>query len=431
MDHGFEGPALSGPTSSCSIEIPCILYHNGNTVVTVTTAHRRHFSASRWHNSKASRRAKAAKAAKAAGAPPEPVYRFKWVSQAVSDDVSDDVYDGLVSHILDSSRRASEGFPAMPTSPNSDAWNDIPDPLNPYNPENQTPPPFDPDSPYRPKTYDALAIDCEMVSMTGRRQGLLSIAVVDFFSGDVVLRSLVRPADRVTDWRQRFTGVDKKKLLEAARKGKVLSGWEDVRERIFDVTTSETIFIGHALANDLRVLRIATDRVVDSMTMMTRTVFGDAKKYPRNWSLKTACQELLDVEVQTTRGPHSPLEDAFATRELVLRCVQNPEKLAEWGARTCAALAGIVEKEQAKQEAKIERRRLMKAEKAAKSPEQLVQEAAERAERAIEKQRARAAEPEAKMEKRELIKAQKREKRLRSRRLLEMGEQRSPEEVVI
>lgn len=422
------GPALYGPTPSGPT--PCIVYQNGSKVVTVTTAHCRHFSAGGWHNAKNSKRKKAP------SVPPNPQKLrrpFKWATRTVSHDV----YDALESHILDSSRRATDRFPIAPATLDSDTQKGLPDTLNPHNPEHQTPPsPPDPDDPHPRKTYDALAIDCEMVFMKGREQGLVSIAVVDFFTGDIVLRSLVRPTNTVTDWRREITGINRQKLAHASRKGKVLSGgWREVREKIFNVTTSKTIFIGHALANDLRVLRIATDRVIDSMVMISRAVFGDAKTFPRNWSLKTACRELLGVDVQKTINPHSPIEDAFATRELVLQFVLNPEKLAEWGARTRANLAQIVQKEQTKEEERIERKKLRKAEKKNKSPEQLVEDAAKQAKvkeekrkAKKEKQKIKAERRKAKAERRALKRARRRKKWEKDRMLQKIKQQKSLKE---
>ncbi|RWA08070.1 hypothetical protein EKO27_g7020, partial [Xylaria grammica] len=37
-------------------------------------------------------------------------------------------------------------------------------------------------------------------------------------------------------------------------------------------------------------------------------------------------------EVQKKRAAHDPLEDALATRELVIWCLANPARLLEWGA---------------------------------------------------------------------------------------------------
>ncbi|KAF2967065.1 hypothetical protein GQX73_g6523 [Xylaria multiplex] len=395
-------PALFGPT-------PCIVDQNRSTVVTVTATHHRPFSASGWHNKKNTKRGPRPR-------PPKLPRPYKWASHTVPHDA----YDVLESYILDSDRRASERFPVTPAELTPDTQKDLPETLNPYNPERETPPFLDPDSDDTRTTYDALVIDCEMVAMKGREQGLLSIAVVDFFTGRIVLRSLVRPTGPVTDWRREVTGFNKPKLGEAIKKGKVLHGWWEAREKIFNVSTSDTIFIGHALANDLRVLRIATDRVVDSMIVMSRAVFGDEKTFQRNWGLKTACQELLEVDVQKTRGPHSPLEDALAARELMIRCVLNPEKLAEWGARKRADMELVAQKERAKKEAKEERKKLKEARKKRreaenklKSPEQLAEEAAAKAEMRGAKKEARREARLAK--KRERLKASRDAKQARKR----------------
>ncbi|KAI0115598.1 ribonuclease H-like domain-containing protein [Nemania sp. FL0031] len=369
------GPAVSALAPSSSIKIPyivpCIVYQNGNMAVTVTTV--------QWRYLSASNKSKRGRAPSKPPKSPKYLHPYKWVSWKVSDDA----YGVLESHILDSSLRASERFPVTvaPEKLGSGARKGVPDRLNPYNPEHQSPPsPLDPSGPHpRPrKTYGALVIDCEMVVTKGHEMDLLNIAVVDFFTGDIVLRSLVQPTGTVTHWRGEVTGFNKERLADATKKGKALSGWREVREKIFEVTTSETIFIGHALANDLRVLHIASDRVVDSMMMMSRAVFGDGVKFPRNWGLKTACQELLNVAVQKKRTPHSPLEDALATRELVLQCVLNPEKLAEWAAGKRAKIAQMALKEQAEREAMAERKKRRNAEKKKeRSLKQLVQEAAE------------------------------------------------------
>ncbi|KAI1420315.1 ribonuclease H-like domain-containing protein [Xylaria sp. FL1777] len=398
------GPALSRPAPSCSLEPPRILHQNGNTAVTVTTAHHRRF-ASKW-------------GPKGKQPQKKPAHPYKWASPPVSNEV----YSLLESQILDSTLFASERFPAMPAILDSDpkrriAKAHIAKTLNPHNSENETPPDDDDESPPR-TTYDALAIDCEMVAMAGGEQGLVNIAVVDFFTGKVVLRSLVRPGGPVTDWRKGVTRLNKAMLNEAAKKGKVIGGWEKVRQRIFSVSNSKTIFIGHALANDLRVLRIATDRVVDSMMMMSRAVYGDMAKFPRNWGLKTACDELLGVTVQKTSGPHNPLEDALATREIVLLSVLNPHKLTEWGAHARAGLAHIAQKERDKADkkkekhlARLERKKQKKAENARKSPQQRAEEATERQKKIAERQRKKAAEREARIQKRRLAKIYSKVKR--------------------
>ncbi|KAI0436099.1 hypothetical protein F4803DRAFT_557334 [Xylaria telfairii] len=299
---------------------------NRTAVVTISTAHQRHFSASgveskyirekpRWNRRR----------------------RYQWVSPPLPD--SDDVCRVLESYMLDPDPRKRTP--------------DILNPHNPeYDPEYQAPPSPDKDSPDDPhprKRYRALAINCHRVAMSNNEEGLLNIAVIDFFTGDLVLNSLVRPSDPVTNWRRHVTGYNRPMLNEQIKRGKVLSGWKQVREKIFNVTACETIFIGHGLVDDLPALRIATDRVIDSNTIMCRAVFGDAKTSPYHWDLKTACRELLDVAVYKTRARRDPLQGALATRELVLQYVLNPEILDEWAARTRGP-ARIEEKDQANEE---------------------------------------------------------------------------------
>ncbi|KAK5634268.1 hypothetical protein RRF57_009982 [Xylaria bambusicola] len=349
--------------------------------------------------------------------------RFSWVSDEVAEYMRGHLYSVLESHILDSNRRASEGFPAPPILPAifhdhglEGDWDALEDDWDTLEGDSDKPDPLDttvktlpvhPDADH--KTYDALVIDCEMVRIKGGQQSLLSIAVVDFFTGRIVLRSLVRPTGIVTDWRREVTGFNKARMKEAIKKGKVLANWAVVRQKIFDVTNPKTIFIGHALANDLRVLHIAADRVVDSMTTLSRTVFGDAKTFPRTWGLKSACEELLNLAVQKTRGPHDPLEDAFATRELVLKFVEDPEKLTKWGEKTRANMAQIVQKEREKEEARRQKKELRKAERAKKSPEQLLQEAAEKARKKEEARKAEVAKKEALAKQKKLMKARKKQ----------------------
>ncbi|KAI1365536.1 ribonuclease H-like domain-containing protein [Xylaria arbuscula] len=314
------------------------------------------------------------------------------------------MHDILEFYLLDSKRRATDRYPAVPVMPESDDASNLPRTLNPYNPENRAPPaptdPVDPVDPVDPKPggrkkvhkpkppqkSKALVIDCEMVRLAGSEQDLVRIGVVDFYTGKVVLDKLVRPTGPVTNWRYEVTRLNKYILREAAKKkGKVISGWEKAREMIFEVATSETVFIGHALSNDLRVLRIATDRVVDTMTIMSTAVYGDRDKFPRNWSLKTGCEELVGLAVQKT-SKHEALEDALATRELALRCILNPTELGEWAEDKRAKLAQIEQKEhekavdrQSRRPARDVLKRVKKAEKVIRKIEASVQGAAQRA----------------------------------------------------
>ncbi|KAK5625261.1 hypothetical protein RRF57_000977 [Xylaria bambusicola] len=252
-----------------------------------------------------------------------PDHGYSWASPALIESV----YPLLKSELLDSKRCKSDGFP-VPLSVFRYGQNT---PGNEVNRNNTPLPP--PEAGSRPglRTYAALVIDCEMVELENHVQDLVSVSVVDFLSGRVVLNTLVQPVGRVKNWVTRITGVDPAILRDARSKSEVLQGWPEARARIFAIADSDTIFIGHALPNDLKILRIAAQHVVDSTVLLARAAFGSVERFPRRWALKIACKELLDVNVQASRKPHSPLEDTLATRELVIWCLIHPSSLLEWG----------------------------------------------------------------------------------------------------
>ncbi|KAF2964501.1 hypothetical protein GQX73_g9050 [Xylaria multiplex] len=242
-----------------------------------------------------------------------PDHGYPWASPALSQAI----YALLRGELLDSSRRESEGFPSRNTNSGGYAFLPLPQPRA-----------------GRRGKYAALVIDCEMVAIEDNVQDLVSVSVVDFLTGRVVLNSLVQPTGRVRDWRMRVTGVNPA-VLRAAKQDPnqtVLAGWPEARARILALADAETVLIGHALPNDLKILRIAADRVADSVVLVAQAAFGrDVDRFPRRWGLKTACQELIGVEVQRKRAAHDPLEDALATRELLVWCLTHPEQLALWG----------------------------------------------------------------------------------------------------
>jgi DNA polymerase III epsilon subunit-like protein len=185
------------------------------------------------------------------------------------------------------------------------------------------------------KKYAALVIDCEMVELKDHVSDLVRISVVDFLTGDIVLNNLVQPVDTVKYWRARVSGVNPSILRAAHRDPNttVLQGWPEARQKIFALADSDTVLMGHALSNDLKILRIAADRVVDSLVLTAAAAFGrTTKRFQRKWSLKSACKELMNIDIQMSKhAGHDPLEDALATRELILWCLTHPADLLAWG----------------------------------------------------------------------------------------------------
>jgi len=96
------------------------------------------------------------------------------------------------------------------------------------------------------------------------------------------------------------------------------------RELMFKYISPSTTLIGHAIENDLNVLRIIHPRVID-----TGILFPGNGGYPIRRKLQALALEYLNREIQTDSvAGHNSVEDSAATGDLVrFRIKQEVEKL--------------------------------------------------------------------------------------------------------
>jgi hypothetical protein len=179
----------------------------------------------------------------------------------------------------------------------------------------------------------AIVIDCEMVEVEGRRNELAFLSAIDFLTGEVLIDNFVCPASTVTDWRSNVSGVTPDAMALAVAENRALYGWQEARQALWMHADSETVFVGHSLNHDLDVLGILHHRVVDSSILTSQATFPDCppnRRLKRLWGLKKLTKAFLGCDIQTSPEGHSSLEDAFATREVVLCCLRNPGLLRTW-----------------------------------------------------------------------------------------------------
>lgn len=195
----------------------------------------------------------------------------------------------------------------------------------------------------------AIALDCEMAGVlkgSGELIGeVVRLCAVDYITGETLIDTLVVPVERIIQWRTKYSGVTSAMLADARARGRTLSGWNGARGELWKYMDANTILIGQSLNNDLDALRMVHTRVVDSAIMTKLAVDPNCH---RSWGLKTLSSDLLDMKIQNKKGGHDCMEDTLATREVVLECTRNPQKLKAWADNERMLI--IEEKEKREQE---------------------------------------------------------------------------------
>lgn len=188
----------------------------------------------------------------------------------------------------------------------------------------------------RRKTRKAVVLDCEMVGVRGGKSELVSLAAIDFLTGEIILDSLVVPQQPVLNWRTQIHGISPAGLSVARAQGLTLDGWQAAAAELFKHVDQDTVLIGQSLQNDLAALHIQHTCVVDSAILASEAVFGNKGK-PQYWGLglKNLSSELLGLKIREgaplgASKIHDGLEDVLATREVVLCCLEQPTAFEAW-----------------------------------------------------------------------------------------------------
>ncbi|KAK1142468.1 hypothetical protein N8T08_007830 [Aspergillus melleus] len=182
----------------------------------------------------------------------------------------------------------------------------------------------------------AVALDCEM-ALTEEGAECVQLCAVDLVTGERIIDIGVIPIPRVRNWQTKWSGMSWPIMKQLRAQGKTVRGWRAARERLFDFIDEGTILVGQSLDNDLQCLKIVHRNVVDT-ALVTKIAVEEqlGGGCGRKWALKRLAGDLLGIHIQQSQKGHSCMEDTLATREVLLKCLLEPEELENW-AKTIAA----------------------------------------------------------------------------------------------
>ncbi|XP_030587510.1 apoptosis-enhancing nuclease [Archocentrus centrarchus] len=155
-----------------------------------------------------------------------------------------------------------------------------------------------------------VALDCEMVGTGpgGRCSELARCSILDYH-GNVLYDKYVKPCQPVTDYRTRWSGIQRRHLHNA-------TPFTQAREEILSILEGKVV-VGHSIYNDFEVLDMLhpCHMVRDTSTtrLLSRLAGFPSKCYP---SLKTLANKLLNRTIQVGKRGHCSVEDAQAALDL-------------------------------------------------------------------------------------------------------------------
>lgn len=185
---------------------------------------------------------------------------------------------------------------------------------------------------------------------------LIRLTVIDYFTGETLIDSLVYPDIRMAHFNTRYSGITKGDMEQAQRQRNCILGRDAARKAVFDYVGPSTIVVGHGAQSDLSSLRWIHYRMVDSHMVEVAVRKAEqekkeeedkraeiekwdddgkgeeevdkpkegpkegqkrGKQHPDGTSLKALAMKRLGRAIQVGKKGHDSLEDALAARDLI------------------------------------------------------------------------------------------------------------------
>uniref|UniRef100_A0A182SEA0 Exonuclease domain-containing protein n=1 Tax=Anopheles maculatus TaxID=74869 RepID=A0A182SEA0_9DIPT len=148
-------------------------------------------------------------------------------------------------------------------------------------------------------------IDCEMCGGVGGKSLLTRVSLVDE-AGQVLYDELVKPAEKIVDYRTQFSGIT------AAMLKPVRTTLQDVQRFLRKTLPPDAILVGHSLNSDLDALEMLHPYAID-----TSIIYNVTGNPMHKHKLRILTKKFLNEDIQTGSDGHCSTEDCSASLRLV------------------------------------------------------------------------------------------------------------------
>ena len=179
-----------------------------------------------------------------------------------------------------------------------------------------------------------VAMDCEMVGVGYYDKSAVAQITIVNWNEEVIYTTYVRPDKPVTDYRTHVSGIEPHHLENAL-------DFDTARQQVAELLQGK-ILVGHALKNDLHVLKLQHNwmdtRDTAKYEPWMKQRFDDGVLWPRK--LSELCKLKLNLDIQAPGQSHSAFQDAVAALRLYKHAFHKIEKAMEYKkSKTASILA--------------------------------------------------------------------------------------------
>ncbi|XP_067139439.1 RNA exonuclease 4-like [Centruroides vittatus] len=151
---------------------------------------------------------------------------------------------------------------------------------------------------------NVVAMDCEMVGVY-KGSMLARVSIVNSM-GCCIYDKYVKPKKTITDYRTAVSGIRPKDLINGEE-------FEVVQKEVRDIL-KQRILVGHAIHNDLKILRLSHPK--NKIRDTSRYEYFCSLTRGKTPSLKTLAMKILKIKIQ--EGEHDSVQDAQTAMRLYI-----------------------------------------------------------------------------------------------------------------